>query len=184
MYDKYLKKIEEGLTPAPSEKYILELILKDARKNGPSIQYDNIAFICGVPSGMVEDIVHANNDLIQAEIKKSPYTQSDATSTETATFNTRSVVGENTIVEENESVPLSMRTIKALGIQPEDIMQLKKGIQVIMDNKSNEELFNQLKTMPMKRRNIVLSVLKNILSGNVDVLPLVTFLKKNKNTES
>lgn len=87
------------------------------------------------------------------------------------------------VLEESEAV-LTMRTIKSLGISTEDVTQLRKGMSVIMDNQDPEQLFAELKVMPVKRRNIVLSVLKNILSGNIDIIPLVAFLKKQTKAAS
>jgi hypothetical protein len=72
------------------------------------------------------------------------------------------------------------RTAKALGIGTEGLSHLQKGLTKVIDAEP-DELFAELKKMPQERRNIVLTVYKKILTGEVDLLPFILFLKKQKN---
>lgn len=86
MHGDYTRFLKEQLTPAPTEGYILQLILKDVRKNGAVIQYDNIAFKAGVPCSIVEAVVENNLEVIQKEIKKSPFSTTNFPCVEKPTY--------------------------------------------------------------------------------------------------
>lgn len=86
------------------------------------------------------------------------------------------------IVKELEEIyesntPFTTRTAKALGIGTEGIAHLQKGLMKVIEA---EDVFAELKKMPKDRRDIVLAVYKKILTGEVDLLPFILFLKKQK----
>jgi hypothetical protein len=88
---------------------------------------------------------------------------------------------ENELEEIFEAeMKFTTRTAKALGVGTEGLNHLQKGLVKVIEA-DDEELFAELKRMPKDRRNIVLNVYKKILSGEVDLLPFILFLKKQKN---